>query len=101
LASAPKWKFTLSGEYPSRGGQHVEGFLAADTVYKSAVRYAASTDPNVTFRRSLERGGRIGVRDPDKGWTAAIFVRNLTNSHEPVVRFANFPDGSIGSYGQS
>jgi iron complex outermembrane receptor protein len=100
LASAPKWKFTLSGEYRHAVASNVEGFLAADTVYKSAVRYAASTDPNVTFDGHWVVGGRIGVRDPDKGWTAAIFVRNLGNKHAPVTRFANFPDGSIGSYGQ-
>jgi iron complex outermembrane receptor protein len=100
LASAPEWKFTLSGEFRHAVAGTVEGFLAADTVYKSDVRYAASTDPNVTFDAHWTVGGRIGVRDPDKGWTAAVFVRNLGNSHEPVVRFANFPDGSIGSYGQ-
>ena len=100
LASAPEWKFTLSGEYRHAMRGSVEGFLAADTVYKSDVRYAASTDQNVTFAAHWTVGGRLGVRDPDKGWTAAIFVRNLNNSHEPVVRFANFPDGSIGSYGQ-
>jgi iron complex outermembrane receptor protein len=100
MANAPKWKFTLSGEYRHAVAGDVEGFLAADTVYKSTVRYAASTDPNINFDAHWSVGGRIGLRDPDKGWTAAIFVRNLTNSHEPVVRYANFPDGSIGSYGQ-
>ncbi|MBI1686754.1 TonB-dependent receptor [Caulobacter hibisci] len=100
MANAPKWKFTLSGEYRHAVAGTIEGFVAADTVYKSAVRYAASTDETVTFDAHWTVGGRIGVRDPDKGWTAAIFVRNLTDSHEPTVRYANFPDGSIGSYGQ-
>jgi iron complex outermembrane receptor protein len=100
LANAPEWKFTLSGEYRHAVHGDIEGFVAADSVYKSDVRYAASTDQNLTFDAHWTVGGRLGVRDPDKGWTAAIFVRNLNNSHEPVVRFANFPDGSTGSYGQ-
>jgi iron complex outermembrane receptor protein len=101
LSNAPKWKFTVSSEYRhGLGGGGLEGFVGGDATYKSDIRYAASTDPNVVFNAHWTVGGRVGVRDPDKGWSAAVFVRNLGYSHEPMVRYANFPDGAAASYGQ-
>ncbi|HEV7691712.1 MAG TPA: TonB-dependent receptor [Hyphomonadaceae bacterium] len=99
LISAPEWKFTLGGEYEQPLTAGMTGFVAADTVYKSEIRFAASTDPNVTYDAHWILGGRIGVRSEDGAWTAALFGRNLTNEHEPILRFQNFPEGA-GNYGQ-
>jgi len=99
LYNAPEWKLTFSGEYDHPVTDGITGFIAADTVYKSEVRYAASTDPNLSFDAHWIFGGRIGVRSEDGRWTAALFGRNLTNEHEPILRFANFPEGA-GNYGQ-
>jgi iron complex outermembrane recepter protein len=100
LASAPEWKATASAEFSHTFSGSLEGFLGADAVYKSELRLAASTDPNVIYPDHWVLGGRVGLRGMNDRWNAALFVRNAGNDHEPIIRFQNFPDGSIGSYGQ-
>ncbi len=43
-------------------------------------------------------GGRVGVRAEGGKWSAALFVRNLTDEHVPVLRQGGFP--YAGNYGQ-
>jgi iron complex outermembrane receptor protein len=100
LVAAPEWKATFSAEYSHEVADGYEGFISGDAVYKSEIRYLATTDPNGFFDAHWLLGGRIGIRNTEHGWSASIFGRNLTDEHEPVARFQNFPDGSIGSYGQ-
>lgn len=95
LQSAPEWKVTATGEVTQPLGS-VEAFLSADAVYKSSLRLAASTNPLTTYDGHVTIGGRIGVRAADGNWSASVFVRNLTNNHEPIVRYLNFPDGTSG-----
>jgi iron complex outermembrane receptor protein len=97
LVNAPVWKYTFSGEYSHPLSNGNEGFISGDLVFKSKIRYAASTDPLLSYGASVVVGGRIGVRTM-KGWEASLFVRNLGNEHTPVLRQANFP--GAGDYGQ-
>lgn len=97
LTNAPKWKFTFSGEYSHPVSNSLDGFLAADTVYKSDVNLNSSNDPFLHYGPHWIVNGRIGVRTSDGRYSAAIFARNLFNEHEPVGAFPNFPDA--GSYG--
>jgi iron complex outermembrane receptor protein len=95
LQSAPKWKVTATGEVSQPIGS-LEAFVAGDAVYKSSLRLAASTNPLTIYGPHVTLGGRIGIREADGGWSASIFARNLTDNHEPVVRYLNFPDGTAG-----
>lgn len=95
LVSAPEWKFTASAEYSQPIGP-VEGFIAADGVYKSEIRLYPSTVAAATYAGHATIGGRLGIRGDDGAWTVAVFARNLTNNHEPVYRLLNFPDGTGG-----
>lgn len=97
LVGAPEFKVTLSGEYSQPVSDALEAFLALDSVYKSDIRFYPSTDPRSTYGGHVTLGGRVGVRSSDGRWTGAIFVRNLTNNHEPVYRLLNFPDGTGGT----
>jgi iron complex outermembrane receptor protein len=99
LAYAPEYKFTLSGEYSHRLTDSVNGFLAADTVWKSRVRYEANAIPDSTFRPHWTVGGRVGVRTANDRLTAAIFVRNLFNVHEPVLMQSGYPDSGAANVG--
>lgn len=91
LAYAPRYKFTLSGEYEERIGNGLKAFLAADTVWKSRIRYEANSVEDSTFRAHWMVGGRVGVRTNDDRYSAAIFVRNLFNVHEPLIMQSGFP----------
>lgn len=85
LAYAPKYKFTLSGEYEAPLSSRLNAFLAADAVWKSRLRYEANSNVDATFRPHWIAGGRIGVRTADDRFSVGIFARNLFNVHEPSL----------------
>ena len=91
LAYAPKYKFTLSGEYEAPITSRFKGFLAVDTVWKSRIRYEANSNRETTFRPHWLVGGRIGVRTDDDRYSLAVFGRNLFNVHEPSLMQSAFP----------
>lgn len=91
LAYAPKYKFTLSGEYEALVTGRLNGFVAADTVWKSRVRYEANSNSLTTFRSHWLVGGRIGLRTDDNRYSVAVFGRNLFNVHEPSLMQSDFP----------
>lgn len=91
LAYAPKYKFTLSGEYEAPVSGRLNGFVAADTVWKSRVRYEANSNSLTTFRSHWLVGGRIGLRTDDNRYSVAVFGRNLFNVHEPSLMQSDFP----------
>ncbi|WP_088183725.1 TonB-dependent receptor [Sphingobium sp. Z007] len=99
LAYSPRYKFTLSGEYeqPLTGG--LNAFLAADTIWKSRVRYQNTSTRAETFRPHWTVGGRLGVRSEDERYSAGVFVRNLFNVHEPSLLQSNFGSGLGAIYG--
>lgn len=99
LAYAPEYKFTLSGEYTHQVGNSFKGFLAADTVWKSRVRYEANARPDTTFRPHWMVGGRIGLRTEDDRYQIAIFGRNLFDVHEPQLMQSDFPYNGADNVG--
>ncbi|WP_277983273.1 TonB-dependent receptor [Sphingomonas faeni] len=98
LVNSPRWKFTSSAEYSQPLSSALLGFLSADAVYRSRTPYAASSDPNLSYHANWIVGGRLGIRDANDRWSAAVFVRNLTNEHQPFLLQAAFPNA--GNYGQ-
>lgn len=99
LAYAPKYKFTISGEYAHDLGENLKGFLAADAVWKSRIRYEANTLVETTFRPHWTVGGRIGVRTADDRFTLAVFARNLFNVNEPSLYQSSFPYSGAANIG--
>lgn len=95
LTNAPEWKVTATGEFSQPVGA-AELFLAGDAIYKSSIRLAASTAADATYGDHVTVGGRLGVRAASGAWSLAVFARNLTDNHEPAIRFLNFPDGTAG-----
>jgi len=98
LQLAPIWKFTFSTEYTQEVFNGLEGFVGGDAVYKSKIRYAASTNPLLSYGSNIVLGLHGGIRSEKDKWQASLFVRNLTNEHIPVLRQAGFPFGQ--NYGQ-
>ncbi|MEH3159593.1 MAG: TonB-dependent receptor [Sphingomonas taxi] len=99
IAYAPEYKFTFSGEYERVVANGFKGFLAADTVWKSRVRYEANSRTETTFRPHWIAGGRIGVRTEDDRYQLALFARNLFNVHEPQIMQSDFPYGGATNVG--
>lgn len=95
LAYAPEYKFTFSGEYERLVTSNAKAFLAADTVWKSRIRYEANSRTETTFRPHWTVGGRVGLRTEDDRYQLALFARNLFNVHEPQLMQSDFPyDGA-------
>lgn len=99
LAYSPRYKFTLSGEYEQPLTAGINGFLAADTIWKSRIRYQNTSRDAETFRAHWTVGGRLGVRSEDERYSAGLFVRNLFNVHEPSLLQSNFGSGLGAIYG--
>lgn len=97
--NAPRHKITLSGDYGMPISDGLELFLSANLVWKSEVLLAARADPRFRFHAHEIINGGFGIRDEDGGWTASIFVRNLTKEREPMAYLANTfagqPDGGL------
>ncbi len=91
LAYAPRYKFTFSGQYDQPITDRFKGFVAADAVWKSRIRYEANSISESTFGPHWTAGGRVGVETDDGRYQAAIFVRNLFNVHEPELVQSSFP----------
>jgi iron complex outermembrane receptor protein len=99
LAYAPKYKFTVSGEYEHRLSSTINGFIAADAVWKSRLRYEANSRIETTYGPHWMAGGRIGVRAADDRFQVAIFARNLFNNHEPSLLQSDFPYNGTANIG--
>jgi len=99
LAYAPKFKFTASGEYTHELNDAYKGFLGLDTVWKSRIRYEANSIADTTFRAHWTVGGRLGIKTADERFTAAVFVRNLFNVHEPELMQSSFPYSGAANVG--
>jgi iron complex outermembrane receptor protein len=99
LAYAPKYKFTFSGEYEHPVTDRFKGFVAADTTWKSRIRYEANSIRDTTFGPHWLVGGRVGVRTADDRFAVAVFGRNLFNKHEPLLYQSSFPYGGASDIG--
>ncbi|WP_420384438.1 TonB-dependent receptor [Novosphingobium sp.] len=99
LANSPEYKFTMSGEYSVPVSQTVNGFLAADTIWKSRVSYEQTSVAQSTFGPHWTVGGRVGVRTADSRFTVAVFARNLFNVHEPILFQSGFPYNGASNIG--
>jgi iron complex outermembrane recepter protein len=87
VVGVPKNKVSLSALYAFPLSAGVEGFVNADTVFKSAMRLGPSGDPRFVYGSNWNTGARLGARSPAQTWSAALFVRNLSNDSEPVTLF--------------
>jgi iron complex outermembrane recepter protein len=87
IVGVPKNKVSLSALYDFPLGAAIHGFVNADTVYKSAMRLGPTADPRFVYPSNWNTGLRLGVKSPTDMWSAALFVRNLGQDHEPVVLF--------------
>jgi len=86
IVGVPKQKFSLSGDY-SRPFGAVEGFFAADAVYRSEIRQGPTADERFVYPSYWELGARLGVRGAEGKWSIALFGRNLTDEPVPITLF--------------
>jgi iron complex outermembrane recepter protein len=81
LATVPKWRFLLNGEYAKQVAAGVSLFTQADVTYESKQFSGTTPDPVLDVSGKTLLNGRIGIRDPDRRWSASIFGRNLLGTN--------------------
>lgn len=100
--NAPKHKFTVSGDYGIAITDSLEMFVNGNLIWKSDVLLANRADPRYRYPAHAIVNGGFGIRDADAGWTASVFVRNLTKEREPTAylasTFAGVADGGIRAW---
>jgi len=100
LAGAPKWKLTAGAAYETAVADSILGFADAGLVYRSDTQTSASPDPNLVIEDYALIDARIGVRGESGNWSAALFVKNLTDKRAPTLIFRD-PLSPVGNYAQS
>jgi iron complex outermembrane receptor protein len=90
LIAAPKFKFTLTPAYTGDIYPWLSGFISADMVYKTDIRFQPSTDTRDHTGNHFVLGFRMGVKNPDDKWSVALFGRNILNAYNPSYLFAPY-----------
>ncbi len=90
LIAAPKFKFTLTPAYNADIYPWLNGFISADMVYKTDIRFEPSTDTRDHTGNHFVLGFRMGLRDPDDKWSIALFGRNILNAYNPAFLYAPY-----------
>jgi len=87
IIGAPEWKVTANVEYAKGFSNRLEAFVQADAVYTSRVNFSAAYDPIASTTRQPSLAARLGLRNADQRYGVSLFVRNLFDTYQPVVRF--------------
>ncbi|HET8881155.1 MAG TPA: TonB-dependent receptor, partial [Solimonas sp.] len=90
LMGAPKWKYTLAFDYEHPLFWGMSGFVGADAVYRSNIRFMAQRDTRTDSGAHTIVGARIGLRQPQQGWTLSLFARNLFDERYSQFKFAPY-----------
>ena len=76
VAQAPRWKFTISGDYSPPIAHNLNGVAQVNWQYQTSVNYAID-DPQ-TFQPAYHIVNLgLGVRDSQRRWELVAFVNNL------------------------
>ncbi|NGY04246.1 TonB-dependent receptor [Solimonas terrae] len=90
LTLAPRWKYTLATDYEHPLFWGMSGFVGMDAVYRSNIRFMAQRDTRTNSGAHTIVGARIGLRQPEQGWTLSLFVRNLFDERYAQFKFAPY-----------
>ena len=97
LLYSPKDKATFSADYSWDLPGDYELKLGGDLVYKSAVRFCNSLDPNCSFRGHTMSSLRLALNSPGNKWSAQLYARNLGDIRAPSAIIYPLPGKGAGS----
>jgi iron complex outermembrane receptor protein len=102
LGASPDWSGNIGATYEHKLTEKLRGAISFDGYYRGSYNYTASNTyrPEAIQNGQMRIDASIRVFQPDKGWEAAVLVRNLTNrltiltgSDTPAS-----PAGQLGGY---
>jgi iron complex outermembrane receptor protein len=78
LPSTPEWRLAISPRYEREiGATGWTGFAQLDVNYQSDQQFAVEQDPLLAQDAYTLINLTLGVRDPERGISASVYVRNL------------------------
>ncbi|MCY1672937.1 TonB-dependent receptor [Novosphingobium sp. SL115] len=78
LPNTPEWRLNLSPRYETEISDSQVAYATASLAYQSEVGFALEQDPLLVQRGYTTIDATIGIRPIDSGFSASVFVRNLT-----------------------
>lgn len=78
LPNTPEWRITVSPRYETEVGDSMIAYVTASLAYQSKVFFALEQDPLLEQKGYPTLDATIGIRPIESGFSAALFVRNLT-----------------------
>ena len=78
LPNTPEWRITVSPRYETEVSDSMVAFATASLAYQSKVFFALEQDPLLEQKGYATIDATIGVRPVETGFSASVFVRNLT-----------------------
>lgn len=100
LPATPKWRLSLSPRYEQElGASGWSGFVQMDLTYQTKQQFAVEQDPLLVQKAYTMVNLSAGVRHPERGLTASVFVRNLLDetyftsmAHGSTLASPQFPN---------
>jgi iron complex outermembrane receptor protein len=93
MTGAPVYKFTLSGEYVANLANNYQAVIGFDTIYKSLVHIYPSSNPDFDLKAHWISGARLSLRFPNRTTSVSLYVRNISNTPEPINIYPGPLDG--------
>ena len=78
LPNTPEWRITVNPRYETEVGSNYILFADANLAYQSEVGFALEQDPLLVQKGFMTIDATLGVRPVDSGFSASVFVKNLT-----------------------
>ncbi|MHA4868884.1 TonB-dependent receptor [Duganella sp. PWIR1] len=93
MTGVPKVKLNLSAEYVAGMAGGYQGFVNAETTFKSLTHMYPSSKSYYDVKAHWVTGGRIGLRSPDRKTSLALYVRNIGNTSDPITVYPGYGEG--------
>lgn len=82
LPNSPAWRFNINPRYTQSVGAGLEGYVDLSLSYQSKINFTVEQDPLTVQPGYATVDASIGIKpDEGRGFSASLFVRNLTNKH--------------------
>jgi iron complex outermembrane receptor protein len=98
LANAPKWAFTLSGDYGHDLGANLRAKASLSYTYRSSVFFSYSDRNTVQGAYGLLNGS-LGLETKDKRYRLTVWAKNITNQHFATSISTGFLDTNASGAG--
>jgi iron complex outermembrane recepter protein len=97
INNAPKWAFSISGNYEAPLSGDLSLFLNSTYSYRSKVNFSINQDPNTIQKGYGIVNASVGIGAADGLWRLSAFAKNLFDTNFATTIFATPFDPTAGA----